>query len=285
MANESTSVTAATNNALSILVQDAILEYQTRVPVLANLVRTYRLGNTQGKTTGVRRWPSISAAAQTEGTDMSQTACVPTTTQITAAVVGLSFEITKLLERSDANIANGIGPQGAGVTMQKLEDDLVALLAALNGGTTFGTSGSDLTLNNFLDSAATLMANQADGNPFAILHPIQVTDLIRSVGSAAGFAGTDSAGVLDRYGSTRGLKGQIGGIPIYESARCPTANAGADRVGAILTADAISVVLKWAVEVESQPWVIGPSRYVGVTMAYGVGETADQFGASLTTDA
>ena len=285
MANEATSALWATANALSILVQDAILEYQARYPVLSNLVRTYTLGPAQGKTTGVRRWPTLSPSALTEGTDMSQVAGTPTTVQITAAVKGISFEVTKLLERSDVGVINAMGAQGAAVTMQQLDDDLVALLAALNGGTTFGTTTADLTLANFLDAAAAVLSNQAAGDLFAILHPQQVQDLIRSVGGNAGFAGTDSAMILDRYGSTRGLKGPIGGIPVFESARCPTANSGADRVGAVMTADALSTALKWGVEVRTQEWVLGPSTYVAATMAYGVGETADQFGASLTTDA
>lgn len=285
MANEATSVLWASANALSVLVQDSILDYQSRYPVLSNLVRTYTLGVAHGKTTGVRRWPTMSPSSLTEGTDMSQVTGTPTTTQITAAVKGISFEVTKLLEMSDVGVINAMGAQGAAVTMQQLEDDLTALLAALNGGTTFGTSGSDLTITNFLDASATLLSNQAAGDAFAILHPIQVTDLIRSVGGLAGAAGTDSAATLDRYGSTRGFKGQIGGVPVFESPRCPTVNAAADRVGAVMTADAVSVALKWNVSVRTQEWVLGPSTYVAATMAYGVGETADQFGVSLTTDA
>lgn len=285
MANEATSALWATANALSILVQDAILEYQARYPVLANLVRTYTLGPAQGKTTGVRRWPTLSPASLTEGTDMSQTAGTPTTVQITAAVSGISFEVTKLLERSDVGVINAIGAQGGAVTMQGLEDALTALLPALNAGTFFGTSNSDMTLANFLDCAAAVLANQAAGELFAILHPQQTQDLIRSVGGSAGFAGTESAMALDKFGSTRGFKGVIGGVPVYESARCPTANSAVDRVGAIMTQDALSTVLKWNVEVETQKWVIGPSTYVAATMAYGTGETADQFGAPLITDA
>lgn len=284
MAGEATTNLWATNNALTVLVQDAILEFQVRYPVLANLVRTYTLGPTQGKTTGVRRWPTLATAALTEGTDMSQTAGTPTTVQITAAMQGISFEVTKLLERSDVGVINAIGAQGAAVTMQALEDSLTALLAALNGGTAFGTSGADLTLSQFLDASAAVLANQAAGDLFAILHPQQVQDLIRSVGGSAGFAGTESALALDKFGSTRGFKGSIGGIPVYESPRCPSVNAGADRSGAVMTQDALSTVLKWNVEVETLRWPIGPSTYIGATMAYGVGETADQFGAPITTD-
>lgn len=284
MAGEATTNLWATNNALTVLVQDAILEFQVRYPVLANLVRTYTLGPTQGKTTGVRRWPTLAPAALTEGTDMSQTAGTPTTVQITAAMQGISFEVTKLLERSDVGVINAIGAQGAAVTMQALEDSLTALLAALNGGTAFGTSGADLTLNQFLDASAAVLANQAAGDLFAILHPQQVQDLIRSVGGSAGFAGTESAMALDKFGSTRGFKGSIGGIPVYESPRCPSVNAGADRSGAVMTQDALSTVLKWNVEVETLRWPIGPSTYIGATIAYGVGETADQFGAPITTD-
>ena len=285
MAGESTSALWATNNALTVIVKRRIIEFQSRRAVAAQLVTVDDTGGLEGKTLGYPRWPTLSAGAVTEGTDMSDTAVTPTTVQLTAAAVGISFEIMDLLSESTIGLFDAMGKQGVGVVMQKLEDDIVALLAALNGGTAIGTSGSDLTLTNFLDALATLESNQADGDAVFLGHPIQITDLARSLGGNGAFSQTESAAIIDKIGTKNGLVGSVGAIPCFKSSRCPTANAGADRVGAVFTPDAIGVNRKWNVKPEMDRNVRGPSTVLAVTAAYGLGETADQFGVPVITDA
>lgn len=292
MAGESTSLTWATNNVLNVMVSTRFIEYANRAAVIAPLVAVEDLEGKPTKKVYVGRWPDLSGTTltTTEGTDFSDTAVAPTAVALTAAVLGISFEIMDLLAESSplASVAQ-FTPQGAGVLAQKADDDIAALFAALNGGTAVGSTGVDLSLANLIDGIVALDSNQAVGQAVAVLHPRQIGDLAASVGAytvGGSFAGTQSAGIIDKLANTpgNGFVMQFAGLNIYKSPRCPSVNSGADRSGAIFTRDAITMARKWGIRSETIRNPRGPSLDLVLTAAYAVAETADQFGIPVTTD-
>ena len=66
--------------------------------------------------------------------------------------------------------------------------------------------------------------------------------------------------------------------------RCPSANAGVDKLGAIMARGALGMVWKWMPRIDTQPDISrggGGYEFIG-KMAYGVAEVEDAFGIKIT---
>lgn len=295
MANEVT--TAAWSAVLPTVVRRRFIEFARREAIIAPLCAAETIGPGQGKSLVIARSADAAGVGgytykPSEGTDLVNAPLTPTAVTLTAAMGGIGFEVSRLASQGipQAN-PDYFFEQGAGALAQKHEDDIAALFTALNGGTVVGSTGVDLTFAQFLDGIVTINSNQAVGTVSAVLHPIQVADLMRSLGGfgatanvGGAFAGTQTAAAVDRLANI-GLVGNIGGVVVYQSARCPTANAGADRAGAIFVPDAIGAVWMWKAEVSSIENPYLPGIQMSVTAAWGVAETADPFGVAVVTDA
>lgn len=306
MANESTTALWAAQNSLSVIVRARLLMYAMRQVILGNLFTVDDTSSSRGLVHGVSRWPDLSGNVSdiTEGTDLANVAVTATTVQITPATVGMLAEIHDLLGATTPFA--GLDPfiaQMAGAVGEELDDDVGALFTALNSGTAVGTTTVDLSLADFIDGLVTVQAAQAPAPYFAALHPRQVGDLAIHVGGfsttthvtptlaanspgAGGAAGTISAAFLDKVGTQQaGFVGEVAGTPIFSSPRCPLVNASADRSGCIASADAITIARKWSLRPEQDRNIAGPATLLAVTSAYGVAETADNFGVPVETDA
>lgn len=284
----STASAWSSGSALAILAVEGAIEYASKFPVIANLVNVRDING--GLVARFRRWPSISAGAITEGTATTPTTVTATAAALTASQVGIDMEITDLLAGSGAPPIAAFARQGVLACMEKLEDDLAALFGALNGGTAIGTSGSAMTFANTLTALLTLKAAQAPPDMAFVLHPKQWSDYWTSVGAAAtggSFVGqmTNKVDGWAMGSAGNGFVTAIAGVPGYESARCPLVNSNADRGGALFARDAISVARMWSTRVEQERNARGVSNVLVITSAYGVGETADNFGVPVETDA
>lgn len=99
-------------------------------------------------------------------------------------------------------------------------------------------TGNNLTWATFLPAKGTLGVANANGPMIAILHPQQWADLesdALSLGFAPSIAG--NAGTVNQ--GLQAYKGRWFGIDIYTTTHVPTANAAADRAGALFTPGAI----------------------------------------------
>lgn len=284
----STASAWSSGSALPVLAVEGAIEYASKFPVLANLVNIKDVNG--GLVTRFRRWPSVSAGAITEGTDTTPSTVTASAAALTVSQVGVDMEITDLLSMAGAPPLAAFARQGILALVEKLEDDLAALLGALNGGTSVGTSASDLTFANCLSAILTLKAAQAPPDMSFVLHPVQFNDYWVSVGAqatAGSFMGTGVTNIEGWAGGSRGngFVTTIAGVPAYESARCPLVNSNADRGGGLFCRDAISVARMWTAKVEQDRNARGVSNVLVITSAYGVGETADNFGVPVETDA
>jgi hypothetical protein len=183
------------------------------------------------------------------------------------------------------------------------EQRLVALIAALAGGfsTVVGSSGGNMTLQNFMDAKASLDINDAEGAAICMLHPRQWHDLLAdlSLNSGGGIIYTPATAELTRIRGN-GYQGQLMGVDVWTSTRIPTANAGADRAGGMFVRGAI----QWA-DMQMQSVVTDPTSQIAignvlfereriaaqgvtqyVTHTYlGAAECLDLAGVSIITDA
>jgi len=94
-----------------------------------------------------------------------------------------------------------------------------------------GTSGADMTVDDWFSATAQLQSSLAVGPFTAVLAPVQVTDLqasLRSEGGAISFLPATAA-QLALKGS--GYQGQFLGCDIWQSDSCTT--SGGNRIGAM----------------------------------------------------
>ncbi len=168
---------------------------------------------------------------------------IPTTTNFdcTVARYGGVMQPTDLLKITggpiDMDYLLGILIETLDLT---LTDLLVALFANIAGNV--GTSGSDLTTDDFFDAIYYLnLQNNPGQGTVAVLHNQQINDLIESARGETGpmqFR-TDAQGLLQPAGV--GFRGQFAGVALVQ---CDSVvSTGADRRGCMFTAGAFAYQL------------------------------------------
>ena len=259
--------------------------------VVAPLVRNERMPQGQGVSFKISQLPTTTAASVAEASDITAAARTTTESPITVAEVGLSTEVT-LLARETSRLQNQLivwaQSQGRAIA-QKITGDLCALFAALNGNTAVGTSGTDITIANFLEAMYTLANANAPGQRRAVLHPRQVTDIFNAISASTGTPYSNlpelvRAGRLPEGQPEAGFAGLLFGVPIYVTTEVATANSGADRAGAMFVPDALGFVELRPITVTYDEDASKRSTEVVVTSAYGVGEIVDGYGVPIVTD-
>lgn len=280
----------------SELISADILQETRPNIVVAGLVQRELLGAGQGKVWEQTQLPTTAAASVSEGDDLAATARTPATTaSITIGEVGLSTEVTDLaLETAILNDLAVWARSSGRAIAQKVDGDLCGLFAGLNGSGSgaVGTSGSNLSVADFIEAIYTLELANAPGQKVCVLHPAQKMDLFTALTAASnGAAVFTNLPELVREGrlpdglSTNGFWGVFCGVPIYVTTEVDTANAGADRAGAMFVREALTLVQLRPLRVEYQRDASARSTEVVATIAYGVGENVDTFGVPIITDA
>ena len=237
--------------------------------------------------------PSLSASGLTEGTDMGNTAYATSKATVTAAEVGIRTEPTDLLASSSI-LQGGTGGHLAmrmGEAMAaKRTTDIAALFEGFTTNTV-ETTGADLTEAGVLSAIAQLMAQGIPGPYYGALHPEmwrQIVidfggDIAPVLGGGTGFRAESNDAFPNQQ---NGALGRLYGVDWVVSSRCPTGNAGADRVGFICNPNfAIGLADKTPIRVEFERNASLRATEINVVGVYGVGELLDKAGASLIADA
>lgn len=197
-------------------------------------------GDAMGRGSVVLKVPEIGLmgydllSAVGDGSAVSNTSLTDGSATITVARYSKSYEASDLARLSDP--ANGmINPQAFAMdAIQSQANTLTSLVCNVTDDFTsyVGTSGSDLSVANFLAAIQTLEVAKVPGPYLCILHPQQVGDLRSAI--AASTSGTiqwlpASQEQIQVLGG--GYRGQWMGVDIFSSAYVPTKNAGADYGG------------------------------------------------------
>lgn len=233
--------------------------------------------------------PKLSASALTDGTDMANTAFSPSQIPLTVGEVGLMLTLTDLARFSSIADYEWYGAECGKAVAEKLIGDIAGLAAGFTG-TTVGSTGVNLTEQNFRDGKTVLIAANVPGPYAAMLHPQQVNDLETSIGSTiSAAANTGSSARAETNDLSMGPEMDMGtlfGVRIVASPQIPTANAGADRNGAMFAVNrALAYVEKWAMRPELERDASLRATEIVVTAAYAVGELDDTSGVGIITDA
>lgn len=278
-----------------LIAADVLAEIRPNI-VVANLVGHEFLGAGRGKVWQQTQLPVSVAANVDEDADIAADARTPALrANITVGEVGLSTLVTDLAIETAVVGDLSVWARNAGRAIaQKLDGDLCALFGGLNSGGlgAAGTSGTDLSVADFLEAIYMLEMNNAPGRPVCVLHPVQKRDLFTALTSSSSSAAVfTNLGELVREGSlpqgqpANGFWGVFCGVPIYVTTEVDTANSGADRAGAMFVPEALTLVQLRPLRVEYQRDASARNTEVIATVAYGVGENVDTFGVPIITDA
>tara|TARA_R110000772_G_scaffold15236_1_gene44392 strand:- start:307 stop:1140 length:834 start_codon:yes stop_codon:yes gene_type:complete len=247
--------------------------------LMRNLVTMYNIDGQAGKTVQVPKYPSITAAALTEGTDMTSTAVSTSSVSITVAEVGAQVFLTDLAAMGSGNPADELGTVLGNAIATKMDVDLIALFDGLS--TSLGGTTTELTVAALFQAAATLRANKVRGRIVGVFHPYQTYALKANLTNTMV---NPNAGDLQNEAMRTGYVATIAGIDIFESANVAVDGSG-DSKGAIFSPQAFALAMKRDFNIEPQRDASNRAFELNATAIYGVGELDDTYGVEMYYDA
>lgn len=247
--------------------------------LLRNLVTIYNIDAQPGVTVQVPKYPAITAAALTEGTDMSSTAVSTSSVSITVAEVGAQVLLTDMAAMGNGDPAMELGTVLGNAIATKMDKDIIALFDGFS--TSLGSTTTELTAAYLFQAAATLRANKVRGRIVGVFHPYQTYALKANLTNT--FA-NPNGGDLQNEAMRNGYVGTIAGIDIYESANV-TVDGSGDAKGAIFAPEALALAMKRDFRIEPQRDASNRAWELNATAVYGVGELDDSFGVEMYFDA
>lgn len=255
MANEVTNALLVTNGGRTAEVLAGVVAEALHDPTDLRAAMRYMPFMGQGSATMellVDAAPGAAAAMSTEiASGASNSAYTTAGVALTIAGYTRQHQVSDLLGIT----AGGGGVVDANRVAQKLSrslgltmtDLVTALFSALNGGTGVGTSGVNLTVSDLYSAMYTLMLANVPFGPadpaFLVLHPQQYTDFLASLRGETGSDSLQAETAAQLRFSGPGYKGMWKNIAVWTSDSCPTANAAADRVGAMFGSNAFAYTL------------------------------------------
>ena len=209
MANETTSSTVS--ELYTEIVAEALF-VASEQSVMRPLVRNYAITG-GGKSVEVPIYATVSAAAVSEASDLSNTAINPTSVTITASEVGVMTTLTDLARNSaPRNVAGDIGKLFGEAIAKKMDTDLTALFDGFSTEVNDGTAV--LSASNVFNAVALLRKNAVPMTDLAgVFHPLNAFDLKSNLTNT--FVGRDTE--LSNEALRSGFVGNVAGVPIFET--------------------------------------------------------------------
>ena len=280
MASETTSSTLS--ELFTNITQEAIFTFQ-ETSVMRPLVTLYPIVGS-GKTVEVPVYPTISAAAVNEATDLSNTAVNPTSATITASEIGVMTTLTDLGANSAArNVGADIGKLFGEAIAKKVDTDLVNLLDDFASASDQGGAGTELTADLLFKAQAILRTANVPAPYYGVFHPKALFNLKKTL-TQAGYAGTATAiSDIGNEALRNGYIGRIAGIDVFENANI-TIDAYDDSYGGVFHPASLGLAMKEEFKVESQRDASLRATELVASIVYGTGVIKDTYGVSVKTD-
>lgn len=247
--------------------------------LLRNLVTVYNIDAQPGVTVQVPKYPAVTAADLTEGTDMSSTTVSTSSVSITVAEVGAQVLLTDMAAMGAGNPADELGTVLGNAIATKMDKDVIGLFDGFS--TSLGATTTELTAAYLFQAAATLRANKAPGRLVGVFHPFQVYALKANLTNT--FA-NPNGGDIQNEAMRSGYVGTLAGIDIYESANL-TVDGSGDSKGAVFAPEAIAIAMKRDFNMEPERDASNRGFELNATAIYGVGELDDSYGVEMYFDA
>jgi len=279
------STTTTLNDLLPSIVAEAMFVASER-SIMRGLVKNYSLAPGQGKTVTVPIYPQQSAAAVTEGDEVSNTAVSTNGATLTVSTVGIRTLVTDLaIAQSASNVVADLGRLFGEAVARKIDQDLTALFAGFSAGK--GDYTAAITAADIFESVAKLRGQGVPQDGIVcVLHPEIAFDLKKALTTGGNVAFTAGGGTSDvaNEAMRMGYVGQLAGIPVYETANIAYDTNAGDFPGAVFHRDALGLAMVGDINIESQRRASYLGNDVVASCHYGVGELYDGYGRYLKMD-
>lgn len=273
--------TGSLANAQNIVITNCVYTAEHSHPCY-NAVTHFKLG--QGnKTLTYPKVGQMTAEALTDGNDLVNSEDIGLTSiDLTPSEVGLKVILTdKLVRQFNEDVFKVIGRQMGDAMSRKKDRDIIALFAALNGGTTLGADGATLGTVQISGLAAWARTNKLPRPIFVIHHPNCVAQLTKGT-MAVGT--TYWGGVLDDI--SKGLlkdfwKLAWDGISVLEDGEIDAISGYGSGYGAIFSREAMACITSLEVTSKTETDISLRGTEVVIVSDYGVFEIDDTYGAPV----
>tara|TARA_R100001460_G_scaffold94218_2_gene136254 strand:- start:565 stop:1398 length:834 start_codon:yes stop_codon:yes gene_type:complete len=247
--------------------------------LMAGLITRYDIGNVAGTTIQVPKYPAVTAADLTEGTDMSSSTVSTSGVTVSVGEVGAQVLLTDMAAMGAGNPAQELGTVLGNSIATKMDKDIIALFDGFS--TSLGGAGTEITVADLFKAAATLRSAKATGPVYAVVHPFHAYQLSANLTNT--FA-NPNGGDLQNEAMRNGFVGSIGGIEVYQSANI-TVDGSDDAKGCVFTREAMCIAMKRDFNLETERDASNRAFELNATAVYGVGELDDSFGVEMLFDA
>lgn len=247
--------------------------------LMAGLITRYDIGNVAGTTIQVPKYPAVTAADLTEGTDLTSSTVSTSGVTVTVGEVGAQVLLTDMAAMGAGNPAQELGTVLGNSIATKMDKDIIALFDGFS--TSLGGAGTEITVADLFKAAATLRANKALGPVYAVVHPFHAYQLSANLTNT--FA-NPNGGDLQNEAMRNGFVGSVGGIEVYQSANI-TVDSDDDAKGCVFTREAMCIAMKRDFNLETERDASNRAFELNATAVYGVGELDDSYGVEMLFDA
>jgi hypothetical protein len=274
------------------VIEDLIIAYQYDQVTAPPYFRFRSIENTPSPTCGFPRYAKNSVGTvASETTSLTPTTFdLSSTTDLTVGRVGIAREISETaLEdsiRGRALYTDEFVQDAAALYGEQLETDSTNLFSSVTASV--GATGTALTIATLIAAIASQRVNKARGAQVIHLHDLQLKQLQQAQAASTAlpwsqFFMPNGDATNPQYGGT--LMNQ----PIWSSGKNPTANAGADRVGAIWAQGtnkrfcAFAFVLKRNPSSLELPDILQDAHIWASFMRYAFGIVANNFATKIVS--
>lgn len=272
------STTSTLQYLLPQIVQEAMFVANER-SIMRGLVKNYSLAPGQGKTVNVPIYPVQTAAALTEGNEISNTAVSTNQAQLTVSTAAIRTLVTDLARTSSSsNVVADLGRLFGEAVARKIDQDLMALFSGFS--TVVGSNTTTFSAALLAQAIAKLRGNAVPSDELAcVVHPYVAYDLKSALTNTYA---NPNAGIIQNDAMRTGYVGTLFGVPVFESSNI--ADSSGDSVGAVFHRMALGVAMIGDIGIETQR----RASYLGDDVIgychYAVGELYDGYGVALSAD-
>ena len=274
------STTTTLNDLLPAITAEAMFVANER-SIMRGLVKNYSIPASNGKTITVPIYPTQSAAALTEGNEVSNTEVSTNGVTLTVSTVAIRTIITDLVRASAAsNVVADMGRLFGEAIAKKMDQDLLALFSGFSTGV--GGASTAMSAALVAQAVARLRANAVPSDALAcVVNPYVAYDLKSNLTNT--FA-NPNAGIIQNEAMQMGYVGSLFGVPVFESANLVDTGTAGDYVGAVFHRDALGLAMIGDITIETQRRASFVGDDIVASAHYGVGELYDGYGVKITAD-
>jgi len=272
------STTSTLQYLLPQIVQEAMFVANER-SIMRGLVKNYSLAPGQGKTVNVPIYPVQTAAALTEGNEITNTAVSTNQAQLTVSTAAIRTLVTDLARTAaSSNVIADLGRLFGEAIAKKIDQDLMALFSGFS--VSVGNNSTAMSAATLANAIAKLRGNAVPSDELAcVVHPYIAYDLKSALTNTYA---NPNAGVIQNGAMQTGYVGTLFGVPVFESSNI--ADSSGDSVGAVFHRMALGLAMIGDIGIETQR----RASYLGDDVVgfchYAVGELYDGYGVAISAD-